>query len=106
MDLLTLIRVRSRLVGQHTGVANQILGFLLERGIAVRQGLMPLRKALPEILCSKSDAGACVIESWLDGAHVHRAFARWFQSRRSRWRWWDASNVGLLPRAQLLPLGR
>jgi hypothetical protein len=30
-------------------------GFLLERGITVRQGLMPFRKALPEILSAKSD---------------------------------------------------
>jgi transposase len=56
MDLLALHRVRSRLVRQRTGVANQIRGFLLERGITVRQGFMPLRKALPEILSSKSDA--------------------------------------------------
>src|SRR5262245_31157993 len=55
MDLLALHRVRSRLVRQRTGVANQIRGFLLERGITVRQGFMPLRKALPEILSSKSD---------------------------------------------------
>src|SRR5215472_4549841 len=56
MDLLALHRVRSRLVRQRTGVANQIRGFLLERGITVRQGLMPLRKALPEILSANSDA--------------------------------------------------
>jgi transposase len=55
MDLLALHRVRSRLVRQRTGAANQIRGFLLERGITVRQGLIPLRKALPEILSSKSD---------------------------------------------------
>ena len=56
MDLLALHRVRSRLVGQRTGVTNQIRGFLIERGITVRQGLMPLRKALPEILSSDSGA--------------------------------------------------
>jgi transposase len=56
MDLLALHRVRSRLVGQRTGVINQIRGFLLERGITVRQGPMPLRKALPEILSASSDA--------------------------------------------------
>jgi transposase len=44
------------LVRQRTGLVNQIRGFLLERGITVRQGLMPLRKALPEILSIKSDA--------------------------------------------------
>jgi transposase len=42
MDLLALHRVRSRLVGQRTGVINQIRGFLIERGITVRQGLVPL----------------------------------------------------------------
>src|SRR5215471_1585649 len=49
MDLLALHRVRSRLVGQRTAVTNQIRGFLIERGITVRQGPAPLRKALPEI---------------------------------------------------------
>jgi transposase len=52
---LALHRVRSRLVGQRTGVINQIRGFLIERGITVRQGLVPLRKALPEILSSNTD---------------------------------------------------
>ena len=33
MDLLALHRVRSRLVGQRTGVTNQIRGLLLERGL-------------------------------------------------------------------------
>src|SRR5215218_1135681 len=50
MDLLALHRVRSRLVSQRTGVTNQIRGFLLERGITVRQGLAPLRQALPSLL--------------------------------------------------------
>jgi transposase len=56
MDLLALHRVRSRLVGQRTGVINQIRGFLIERGITVRQGVVPLRKALPDILSSNTDA--------------------------------------------------
>src|SRR5437588_3113580 len=56
MDLLALHRVRSRLVGQRTGVINQIRGFLIERGIIVRQGVVPLRKALPDILSSNNDA--------------------------------------------------
>jgi transposase len=43
-------------VGQRTAVTNQIRGFLIERGITVRQGLIPLRKALPEILSSNSGA--------------------------------------------------
>src|SRR6266700_992064 len=56
MDLLALHRVRSPLVGQRTGVINQIRGFLIERGITVRQGVMSLRKALPDILSSNQDA--------------------------------------------------
>ena len=54
MDLLALHRVRSRLVGQRTGLINQIRGFLIERGITVRQGVIPLRKALPDILSSST----------------------------------------------------
>ena len=34
---------------------NQIRGFLIERGITVRQGVVPLRKALPDILSSNTD---------------------------------------------------
>src|SRR4029079_1616546 len=56
MDLLALRRVRSRLVSQRTSVTNQIRGFLLERGITVRQGLAPLRHALPSILVAPSEA--------------------------------------------------
>jgi transposase len=47
LDLQALHRVRDRLVGQRTGVINQIRAFLLERGIAVRQGLRSLRSELP-----------------------------------------------------------
>src|ERR1700674_5454439 len=39
LDLQALHRVRERLVSQRTGIINQIRAFLLERGIAVRQGL-------------------------------------------------------------------
>ena len=56
MDLLALHRVRSRLVGLRTGVINQIRGFLIERGITVRQRPAPLRKALSGILSSSSSA--------------------------------------------------
>src|ERR1700723_1763937 len=55
LDLQALHRVRSRLVGQRTAVINQIHGFLLERGIAVRQGLRFLRQQLLEILAKRTD---------------------------------------------------
>jgi transposase len=55
LDLQVLHRVRERLVGQRTGIINQIRAFLLERGIAVRQGLRFLRAELPGILATRSD---------------------------------------------------
>lgn len=55
LDLQALHRVRSRLVTQRTAVINQIRGFLLERGLPVRQGAAALRLALPELLSMKSD---------------------------------------------------
>jgi hypothetical protein len=39
LDLQALHRIRERLVSQRTGIINQIRAFMLERGIAVRQGL-------------------------------------------------------------------
>jgi len=56
MDLLALHRVRSRLVSLRTGVINQIRGFLIERGITVRQRPAPLRKALCDLLSSNPPA--------------------------------------------------
>ena len=54
LDLQALHRVRSRLVSERTAVINQIRAFLLERGIAVRQGPRFLRQRLPEILARRS----------------------------------------------------
>jgi transposase len=56
LDLQALHRVRARLVSQRTGIINQIRAFLLERGIAVRQGQRYLRSALPGILAKPTDA--------------------------------------------------
>jgi len=55
LDLQALHRVRERLVSQRTGIINQIRAFLLERGIAVRQGRLCLRRALPQILAAPPD---------------------------------------------------
>jgi transposase len=55
LDLQALHRVRERLVSQRTGIINQIRAFLLERGVAVRQGLRFLRAGLPQILASRTD---------------------------------------------------
>jgi transposase len=55
LDLQALHRVRERLVSQRTGIINQVRAFLLERGIAVRQGQRFLRAGLPGILATPPD---------------------------------------------------
>ena len=55
LDLQALHRVRERLVSQRTGIINQIRAFLLERGIAVRQGQRFFRAELPRILATPPD---------------------------------------------------
>ena len=55
LDLQALHRVRERLVSQRTGIINRIRAFLLERGIAVRQGQRFLRAELPRILATPPD---------------------------------------------------
>jgi transposase len=52
LELQAMHRVRERLVSQRTGIINQIRAFLLERGIAVRQGQRFLRVELPRILAT------------------------------------------------------
>src|SRR4026209_902881 len=55
LDLQALHRVRSRLVGERTAIANEIRAFLLDRGIAVAKGLNRLRAALPCILGTRTE---------------------------------------------------
>ena len=55
LDLQALHRVRERLVSQRTGIINQIRAFLLERGVAVRQGQRFFRAELPRILATPPD---------------------------------------------------
>jgi len=55
LDLQALHRVRERLVSQRTRIINQIRAFLLERGVAVRQGRRFLRAALPGILATRCE---------------------------------------------------
>jgi transposase len=55
LDLQALHRVRERFVSQRTGIINQIRAFLLERGIAIRQGPRFLRVELPGILATRTD---------------------------------------------------
>ena len=55
LDLQALHRIREKLVSQRTAVINQIRAFMLERGVAVRQGALALRKALPDLLATRTD---------------------------------------------------
>src|SRR5271156_2082737 len=55
LDLQALHRVRERLVSQRTGIINQVRAFLLERGVAIRQGLRFMRAELPRILATPPD---------------------------------------------------
>jgi transposase len=55
LDLQAMHRVRERLVSQRTGIINQVRAFLLERGVAVRQGQRFLRAELPRILAAPSN---------------------------------------------------
>ena len=56
LDLQALHRIRQQLVAQRPRLINQIRAFLLERGIAVRQGAHHLRTELPIIPSMRSDA--------------------------------------------------
>jgi hypothetical protein len=56
LDLQAQHRVRERLVSQRTGIINQIRAFMLERRIAVRQGIGFLRTELPTLLATRTDA--------------------------------------------------
>jgi transposase len=67
LDLQALHRVRSRLVGQRTAVINQIRAFLLEHGIAVRQGPGALRHVLPSILAQRTDVLSPRITHLIEG---------------------------------------
>jgi Transposase len=55
LDLQALHHVRERLVSQRAGIINQTRAFLLERGIAVRQGCLFLRAELSGILAAPSE---------------------------------------------------
>jgi transposase len=74
LDLQALHRVRSRLVSERTAVINQIRGFLLERGIIVRQGLRFLRQALPGIL--KGQKATSLVTRNHETTQVHYAARR------------------------------
>lgn len=50
IDVQSMHRVRQRLLEQRNGMTNQIRGLLLDRGIAIPQGLYPLRTSVPTIL--------------------------------------------------------
>jgi len=84
LDLQALHRVRERLVSQRTGIINQIRAFLLERGVAVRQGSRFLRAELPRILATRCDALSPRMVRMLEDLAVimHRM---WVDGTEFRW---------------------
>jgi transposase len=54
LDIQSLHRVRSRLVGARTTLINQMRAILLERGITVAQGRRKFEKALDEMLADQA----------------------------------------------------
>lgn len=50
LDLQALHRIRERLVRQRTSIINQIRAFLIEYGLAVKEGRAVLRRELPSML--------------------------------------------------------
>jgi transposase len=55
LGLQALLGVRSRRSGERSATVNEIRAFLLDRGFAAAQGIQRLRKALPDILATRSD---------------------------------------------------
>lgn len=55
LDVQSLHRVRSRLIGDRTALINQLRAILLERGIVVGQGPSCLARRLPEILADETN---------------------------------------------------
>lgn len=55
LDVQAYHRARQRLVEQRNGMTSQIRGLLLDRGIAIPQGLYPLRTNVPTIIDDASN---------------------------------------------------
>jgi hypothetical protein len=72
-----------------TGVINQIRAFLLERGIAVRQGLRSLRFELPGILATRTDVllprMLRIIEDLAEDCAGWMSVSRGYQAKSKRW---------------------
>jgi transposase len=93
LDLQALHRVRERLVSQRTGIINQIRAFLLERGIAVRQGVAVFaRRAAAHIIyatrsscrpawCGSSRLWLATGAGSMSGSRVYRVRSRLLRAR-------------------------
>jgi transposase len=71
LDLQALHRVRERLVSQRTGIINQIRAFLLERGVAIRQGTALLAR---RVTAHPGNASRCPVPT--HGARHRRSGGR------------------------------
>jgi transposase len=87
LDLQALHRVRGRLVSQRIGIINQIRAFLLECGVAVRQGLRFLRAELPRILAAPPEVLSYGMVRLIEGLYesiAQRAKTKAAKGRRRR----------------------
>ncbi len=66
LDLQAMHRVRDRLVSRRTALINQIRGFLLERGVAVRAGRSSLRGQMARLLDEAEAALSPFLRQLLD----------------------------------------
>jgi transposase len=81
LDLQALHRTRERWVARRTAVANQMRSFLLERGLAVRQGLEYFRANLPTLLNdAESKLSECMrtilLELWHEWEELEERITR------------------------------
>jgi transposase len=76
LDLQALHRMRSRLIGDRTAVINQLRGFLLEHGIAVRQGHRFLRHVNCERLMTVPGIGPIIASAMVAAIGDGAAFAK------------------------------
>ena len=95
LDLQALHRVRERLVWQRTGIINQIRAFMLERGIAVRQGSASCARNCPPSLrrrpmpcrhacCVSSRSWQVTGAGWISASKAYPARSKHWPVRISR----------------------
>lgn len=71
LDLQALQRMRSRLMGERTGLSNQLRGLLAEHGIVMPRSLVVLRRRIPELLEAADNGLSVLFRRLLQGRWQH-----------------------------------